>query len=106
MIKTMFAKYPGRCCKTGAPIAPGDEIHFDTFTRQAWITDEDEHRGPFVMVLDDPELDHDAAQAVNRYMAANSARYVSNIWNCGGREYYRNKAGLCEDAPACGCCNA
>ena len=22
----------------------------------------------------------------------------------GGREYYRNARGLCEDAPCCGCC--
>jgi len=52
MIKTMFAKYPGKCSRTGAPIAPGDHIQYDTFTRQAWITDEDDTRGPFVMVLD------------------------------------------------------
>jgi len=23
----------------------------------------------------------------------------------GGREYYRNRNGRCEDAPCCGCCN-
>lgn len=53
MIKTMLAKFPGKCCRTGAPIRPGDEIKYDTFTRQAWITDEDDQRGPFVMVLDE-----------------------------------------------------
>jgi hypothetical protein len=30
--------------------------------------------------------------------------YVSNVIQIGGKEYYRNKAGLCEDAPCCGCC--
>jgi hypothetical protein len=91
MIKTMFAKFPGKCCRTGAPISPGDEIHFDTFTRQAWITDEDEHRGPFVTVLDDS--------------APYSGRYISNIINTGSAELYQNKAGRCIDAPCCGCCN-
>jgi len=33
------------------------------------------------------------------------ADYVSHVFNFGnGREYYRNKAGRCEDAPCCGCC--
>ena len=91
MIKTMLAKYPGKCCRTGAPIRPGDEIHFDTFTRQAWITDEDDQRGPFVTVLDES--------------APYSGRYISNIIHTGSAELYQNKAGRCEDAPACGCCN-
>ena len=32
--------------------------------------------------------------------------WVSHVWTAGGREYYRNRRGLCEDAPCCGCCNA
>jgi hypothetical protein len=103
MIKIMLAKFPGKCCRTGAPIRPGDEIKYDTFTRQAWITDEDDQRGPFVMVLDDPELG--PARVAEGYTTT-PARYVSHIWTSGGREYYQNVAGLCEDAPACGCCNA
>ena len=39
-IKTMKAKYKGKDARTGAPIYPGDEIQFDTITRQAWITAE------------------------------------------------------------------
>ena len=39
-IKTMRAKYKGKDARTGAPIYPGDEIQFDTITRQAWITAE------------------------------------------------------------------
>lgn len=34
-------------------------------------------------------------------------RYVSDgvdVYNIGGNEYIRNKAGRCEDAPCCGCC--
>lgn len=37
------------------------------------------------------------------YPRGDSAR-VSDHYNVGGRDYYRNKAGTCEDAPCCGCC--
>jgi hypothetical protein len=77
----MLAKYHGRDARTGEPIRPGDEIIYDTATRQAWITDEDEGR----MTLSTP------------------AR-VSDVFNFNGREFYRNKAGRCIDAPCCGCC--
>ena len=29
---------------------------------------------------------------------------VSDVFNIGGQEFYRNKRGICEDAPCCGCC--
>jgi hypothetical protein len=32
-------------------------------------------------------------------------RYISNIFQVGDVELYRNKKGRCEDAPCCGCCN-
>jgi hypothetical protein len=31
-------------------------------------------------------------------------QYVSHEFIIGGRAYYRNKRGTCEDAPCCGCC--
>ena len=37
MIKSMRAKYPGRCSQSGARISPGDDIKFDTVTRRAWL---------------------------------------------------------------------
>lgn len=40
MVKTMYARYPGKCSRTGAPIRPGDHIQYDTSTRRAWITSE------------------------------------------------------------------
>ena len=77
-IKTMLAKYPGRDARTDAPIRPGDEIHYDTATRKAWHTDEDDRpRG----------------------------RYISDVFQFGGHEYYQNKKGRCIDAPCCGCCS-
>jgi len=79
-IKTMIAKYKGTCARTGAPIRPGDEIQYDTATRKAWITDEDDR------------------------MTITSNRYVSDVFQIGGHEYYQNKNGRCIDAPCCGCC--
>jgi hypothetical protein len=35
MIKTMKAKYPGRCSQSGARINPGDVILYDTATNRA-----------------------------------------------------------------------
>jgi hypothetical protein len=34
-IKTMRAKYPGTCARSGARINPGDYIEFNTVTRRA-----------------------------------------------------------------------
>lgn len=53
----------------------------------------------------DPNLDPDTAESVGRYLRQARSRYQSNYWRAGGREYYRNKSGTCEDAPCCGCCN-
>jgi len=51
------------------------------------------------------ESDPEAARAAGRYMRRSMRRSRSNILQIGGREYYRNKKGRCEDAPCCGCCN-
>jgi hypothetical protein len=81
MQKRMIAKYAGIDSRTGCPIRAGDYIVYDTDTRSAWI-DEDE----------------------DSYMEQTRYAYRSDIFNIGGREYYRNKAGRCIDAPCCGCC--
>jgi len=81
MQKRMFAKYKSIDSRTGMTIRPGDYIIYDTETRQAWI-DEDE----------------------DGYRERTKYGYVSDVFNIGGREYYRNKQGRCEDAPCCGCC--
>ena len=80
----MIAKYAGKDAYTGAPIRAGDEIIFDTVTRKAWHTDDDD-RLNFTTPINE--------------------RYVSHVIDFGsGRQYYRNKNGRCEDAPCCGCC--
>lgn len=83
MKKRMFAKYAGKCSRTGRPIAAGDDIIYDTDTRAAYINDNEDE---------------------GRLMFTSSAGLRSNVFNISGREYYRNKNGRCEDAPCCGCC--
>ena len=91
MIKTMNARYAGFDSRTGASIRPGDQIQYDTSTRRAWIAEPG----------DMADLG-DEQPAASRY----NPTWVSHVWTSGGREYYRNKAGRCIDAPCCGCCNA
>jgi len=57
-------------------------------------------------LLIDPELNHEEAAQAGAYLRRAARRYRSHLWTNSGREYYRNKAGRCEDAPCCGCCNA
>ena len=90
-MRRLTAKYKGRS-QSGAPINPGDAILWDARNKHAWLSWEIE-----------PDLDEETAEAVGRYMA--SRKTVSNHIRINGRDYYRNKAGLCEDAPCCGCCN-
>jgi hypothetical protein len=83
MQKRMLAKYKGIDARTGAPIRPGDEIIYDTATRTAWITDDDDR-----MTFTTP-----------------ARQYRSDVFQIGGREYFQNKRGRCIDAPCCGCCS-
>lgn len=74
--KTMKARYAGVCSVTGQAINPGDWIEYDSATRTSKLL---------------PPID--------------DGRYISNVIRTSGGEFYRNKNGRCEDAPACGCCN-
>ena len=107
----MQARYAGHCASTGRPIAPGDRIIYDTKTRRAYLDEppdnqETMHPGAALALDIDPTLDPEEAAAVGLYMTQAARRYQSHTWRAGGREYYRNKAGRCEDAPCCGCCNS
>ena len=90
MIKTMTARYRGRDADTGATINPGDDIRYCTATRRAWLHEPG-----------DCQVDTGAGDAP---ATRTRSRYVSDVIGIGGREYYRNKAGRCIDAPCCGCC--
>ena len=108
------ARFPGRCANTGAPIRPGDTVRRVARGRYALVS-----RAEPVEPVDpdlalaasiDPETaaaEPEAAAAAGRYLRQSLRRGVSDIWrSSSGREYYRNRRGLCEDAPCCGCCNA
>ncbi len=108
------ARFPGRCASTGAPIQPGDTVRSVARGRYALVS-----RAEPVEPVDpdlalaasiDPETaaaEPEAAAAAGRYLRQSLRRGVSDIWRLSsGREYYRNRRGLCEDAPCCGCCNA
>ena len=89
MQKNMIAKYRGVCALSGVPINPGDSIVYDTVAKRAFLSEPG-----------DCEVSSD-------YLASRSRSkpgYRSDIFNIGGREYYRNKGGRCVDAPCCGCC--
>ena len=107
-MKTITARYPGRCIRTGASIQPGDLIIWHGRGR-AELAGGPTIPAELAAVAElDPELaasDPDAALAAGQYLARSTRRGVSDMWRVGGREYYRNKRGRCEDAPCCGCCN-
>lgn len=112
------ARFPGSCARTGARIHPGDSIasagrgRYYLVSRAAAHADADAPSDPDLELARsvDPELaaaDPEAAAAAGRYLRQSLARGVSDVWRTpSGREYYRNRRGLCEDAPCCGCCNA
>jgi len=105
-MRQITARYSGKCAATGRNIRPGDPILFDPRTRRTYLQDIDALEPAAAMVMDmDPDLDRETAEAVGRYMAASARKYQSDIYRTAGREYFRNKAGRCEDAPCCGCCN-
>lgn len=110
------ARFPGQCARTGARINPGDTIasagrgRYYLVSRGRAPADAAETVDPDLVYAGalDPDLassDPDGAAAAGRYLRHSMARGVSHVWNSGGREYYRNRAGRCEDAPCCGCCN-
>lgn len=82
----MTAKYRGVCSVSGASINPGDRIEWNRKTRKA------------VLVSDD-------ADSMTREDRAVLTSPVSHVYRfASGAVGYRNKRGLCEDAPCCGCC--
>ena len=88
-MKTMLARFPGYCARTGARILPGDLI--DYHGRGRSVLRARASAGAARPDLDAPEI-------------RPSDVGVSDHYIIGGRDYYRNRAGRCEDAPCCGCC--
>jgi hypothetical protein len=95
-MKTMLARYPGYCAQTGARILPGDTIDYHgrgrSILRARASVNSDTGAAR-------PDLDAPEIRPTDVSVFGVSDRYV-----IGGRDYYRNKRGRCEDAPCCGCC--
>ena len=108
------ARYSGRCANTGAPIRPGDTVRSVARGRYALVSRAEpaEPVDPDLALAasidpDTAAAEPEASAAAGRYLRRSMARGVSDIWRSStGKEYYRNRRGLCEDAPCCGCCNA
>lgn len=77
--RTMVAKFAGKCRETGAAIRPGDTIRYIKGYGSVLVS--------------------------SATPAPAAGRYVSDVIRTSGGTFYRNKAGRCEDAPCCGCCN-
>ena len=77
--RRMTARYPGKCIDTGKAIQVGDTIDYRA---------------------------GEGAVLVQPANADSEGKYVSDVFRTSGGTFYRNKAGRCEDAPCCGCCNA
>lgn len=81
--RTLTARFPGFCSKTNRIIKPGDAITYNRRTRKSVLVASAE----YAVVADD-------------------SKYISNYTRLSsGAEIYRNKRGLCIDAPCCGCCS-
>ena len=86
MIKPMLSRFGGYCSRTGAAFPKGTPILYDTVKRTASIQ---------------ADL---VAGVAGLYVDANPRNVSDVIRSRHATPYFRNKAGRCEDAPACGCC--
>lgn len=77
-LRTMLARYRGKCVATGRQINPGDTITYQRGVGSTLVT--------------------------STTAAPPEGRYISHVFRTSGGEFYRNKNGRCEDAPCCGCC--
>lgn len=93
----MNAKYAGKCSFTGRSFAPGARIDYDYRTKKCRLIDDESA----IRMENDLGDEQGSAYLASR---TRSDGYVSNVFRIGGREYYRNKRGKCEDAPCCSCC--
>jgi hypothetical protein len=90
----MQAKYPGKCRSCGDPFQAGADI---VYTRSAPKGRKTAH----------------TACANTEIVSVSSIEAARGVGNGGGEVYeittsggtfYRNRNGICEDAPCCGCC--
>ena len=76
----LAAKYPGTCACCGEPFNAGDWINYQRSTKEVIACPNCHEQEPWDYEQDERGADY------------------------GGRRYYQNPKGICEDAPCCGCC--
>lgn len=102
-MKTMTAKYPGVCKRTGQRINVGDTINY--YGRgHAELVDSDDQDS-----ASNDDQDQDGAwppsQATLRSDRRLARQGLSVIRFSSGHVMTQNSRGRCEDAPCCGCCS-
>ena len=68
-----------------------------------WYIVRGKHQTPIGGRFETKELAQQHRDNVRTHYQGKSG-YVSDVYRFGNNEFYRNKAGRCEDAPCCGCC--
>ena len=114
MAKRMRAKYAGGCVLTGRGFGPGDLIDYLGKGRGAVLIAYPDEHGRLPDGLDHGHKTREQSKLDAERQAlpwgaswgalARDSGTVSDVITMGGKEYYRNKGGRCEDAPCCGCC--
>lgn len=98
-MKTMIAKYAGKCATCGEAIARGDTINFYGRGRAEHYNCESPHTAQ----------DEDIAAGLEPGTLANDRKLakagLSVTRFSSGAVTTQNSRGRCEDAPCCGCCS-
>lgn len=98
-MKTMIAKFPGKCQVCAGRISPGEKINFFGRGRAEHASCGEE----------ETEFDEDEAAGLEPGTLANDRRLakrgLSVIRFASGEVITQNARGRCIDAPCCGCCS-
>lgn len=109
-MKTIIAKYPGRCFECGEAIKPGDKIkhygrlhneHVECSDEKAMDRPADEGYGEEYAEDLNAGLEPGTLASDRR----SAKRGISVFRFSSGAVMTQNSKGRCEDAPCCGCCS-
>ena len=102
-MKTMIARFPGKCSACGQPIHAGDTINFfgKGHAEHAHCQPDD------CAAHDDDEYREDGFPPSRAQLASDRrlARQGLTVIRTSGGTFTQNSRGRCEDAPCCGCCS-
>lgn len=101
MFTTITAKRAGTCKRCGRNFNAGTRIRFGGRNLTYHLSAEcpTGKRATTTTAGDD-----DGRTETEQRASHVTPNAVSDHYQIGGRDFYRNKRGRCEDAPCCGCC--